>query len=152
MPKSETVRKNEGVHHKSVTPLSNMKARVRQESLSEGFFAKRGPLVTSSAWHAPRFGTRIQLLSERGFGSFWNAVPGWFLASGFWEVVSGEWFLGSGFWQAVSGKWFLGSGFWRVVSGEWFLGSGFWEVVSGEFLANGFWGGKAKTGPKDVKP
>ena len=92
----------------------------------------------------PRFGTRIQLVSERGFGSFRNAgemVSGeWFLGRGFWEVVSGKWFLGSGFWRVVSGGWFLASGFWEVVSGKWFLGSGFREVVSGEwFLGAGFW-------------
>ena len=104
-----------------------------------------------------RFGTRIQLVSERAFGSFQNAghmvFGGRFLGSGFWGLVSGKWFLGSGSWEVVSGwevasgwklvfcrpvsgKWFLGtgfweSGFWQPVSGKWFLGTGFWEVVSG---------------------
>ena len=82
----------------------------------------------------PRFGMRIQLVSERGFwivlerGSIWVSGE-WFLGvTGFWEVVFGKWFLGSGFWGVVSGEGFVASGFWRVVSGEWFLGSGFWAA------------------------
>ena len=60
-----------------------------------GVFAQFGSYLF---WQGPRFGTRIQFVSERGFRSFWNAVPGLFLGIGFWRVVSGEWFLGSGFW------------------------------------------------------
>ena len=66
----------------------------------------------------PRFGTRIQLVSERGFGSERGS-------NGLWEVVSGN--LGTGFWEPVSGKWILG-----LVSGDWLLGSGLWGVASGK--------------------
>ena len=62
----------------------------------------------------PRFGTRIQLVSERGF---WIVLERG-SSVGFWGVVSGEWFLGSGFWRVVSGKWFLARGFWAVVVGK----------------------------------
>ena len=72
----------------------------------------------------PRFGTRIQLVSERGFGSFRNAG------------------------QTVSGKRFLGTGFWEVVSGEWFLGSGFWEV----FLGSGEGLSPTQRHPKEARP
>ena len=103
-------------------------------------------------WPPPRFVTRIQLFSERGFGSFRNAghmVSGkWFL-----EVVSGEWFLGSGFWGVVFGKWLLGSGFWGVVFGKWLLGSGFGEWFLGSvFLGSGEGLSPTQRRPKEARP
>src|SRR6266545_8076471 len=38
------------------------------------------------------------------------------------------WRLATGYWQLVTGNWLLATGYWRLVTGYWLLATGYWHA------------------------